>query len=340
MKAGREVTAGPLRLKLIRTLTILIVLLVAAVALGLIVGRQHIDFSNLLSDPIARTLFFRLRLPRVLVGLLTGASLALTGAALQALFRNPLADPYILGVSGGGVLGASVAIALGWTMRVIGVPLLYIASFGGAMLAVLLVKRIARAGAIVVPGALLLSGVVVNLVCAAAVLAIQYVVDPNSALRILRWIIGSLDAVGLEPVGRMFLVLAPAWIALLFFSRQLHLLAIDEETAATLGVNVRRCETAVHLLCSVIVGVAVATGGAIGFVGLIVPHAVRLIFGEDLRIVLPGSLLMGAVFLVLADALARTLLPTSELPVGAVTGLLGGPMFLWLLRRRQHYSVM
>src|SRR5579871_3260799 len=171
MKAGREVTAGPLRLKLIRTLTILIVLLVAAVALGLIVGRQHIDFSNLLSDPIARTLFFRLRLPRVLVGLLTGASLALTGAALQALFRNPLADPYILGVSGGGVLGASVAIALGWTMRVIGVPLLYIASFGGAMLAVLLVKRIARAGAIVVPGALLLSGVVVNLVCAAAVLA-------------------------------------------------------------------------------------------------------------------------------------------------------------------------
>src|SRR5205807_4003701 len=127
---------------------------------------------------------------------------------------------------------------------------------------------------------------------------------------ILRWLIGSLDVVGLELVGRMFLLLAPAWLALLALSRQLHLLAIDEDTAATLGVNAGRCETMVHLLCSFIVGITVATGGAIGFVGLIVPHAVRLMFGEDLRIVLPGSLLLGASFLVLADALARTVLPS------------------------------
>jgi iron complex transport system permease protein len=138
----------------------------------------------------------------------------------------------------------------------------------------------------------------------------------------------------------MLFVLAPAWLALLALSRELNLLAIDEETAATLGVNIRRCERIVHALCALIVGVTVSAGGAVGFVGLIVPHAVRLMFGEDLRIVLPGSLLLGASFLILADALARTVLPSNELPVGAITGLMGGPAFLWLLRRRQQYAAM
>ena len=332
---------GPsLRVRLIQSLAILGALLIAATALCLAIGRQPISFSQLASDPFTRTLFFRLRLPRVVMGLLIGASLALTGAALQALFRNPLADPYTLGVSGGGAVGASVAIALGWSTRMFGTPLVFLASFAGAILAVLVVRGVARAGALIIPGALLLSGVVINLVAAAAVLTIQYVVDPNSSLRILRWMIGSLDVVGMGPVRNMALILAPGWIALLALSRQLHLMAIDEDTAATLGVNVARCESTVHVLCSLIVAVTVAAGGAIGFVGLIVPHAVRMMFGEDLRIVLPGSLLLGASFLVLADALARTVLPAGELPVGAITGLLGGPAFLWLLRRRQSYAVL
>jgi iron complex transport system permease protein len=321
-------------------MAILTLLLAVATAVALIAGRQKIDFASLLSDPFSRTLFFRLRLPRVLMGLTIGASLAVTGASLQALFRNPLADPYTLGISGGGALGASVAIALGWSLRLAGVPLVFLASFLGAMLAATLVRAIARTGAVVLPGALLLSGVVVNLVSLAAVLTIQYVADPNSSLQILRWMVGSLDVIGIAPVGYMLILLAPAWLALLVLSRQLNLLAIDEDTAATLGVNVRRCETVVHTLCSLIVGVTVAMGGSIGFVGLIVPHAVRLMFGEDLRIVLPGSLLLGAAFLVLADALARTALPSGELPVGAITGLLGGPAFLWLLRRRRQYAAM
>jgi iron complex transport system permease protein len=229
---------------------------------------------------------------------------------------------------------------MGWGARVVGIPLVFVASFAGAMLAVMLVRTLARTGPLVLPGALLLSGVVVNLISAAAVLTIQYVADPNGALRILRWMIGSLDVVGLQPVGQMLLLLVPAWIALLALSRQLHLMAIDEDTAATLGVNVARCESAVHMLCSLIVGVTVATGGSIGFVGLIVPHAVRLMFGEDLRIVLPGSFLLGGAFLVLADALARTVLSAGELPVGAITGLLGGSGFLWLLRRRQSYTAL
>lgn len=331
---------APISTRILKALAILTLILIASVALGLAVGSQRIHVSSLLSDSFSRTLFFRLRLPRVLMALVIGASLAVTGGALQALFRNPLADPYILGVSGGGAMGASIAIALGWSARIAGIPLVFVVSFAGAMLAVSLVRMLARTGAVVLPGALLLSGVAVNLIAAAGVLTIQYLTDPTSALRILRWLIGSLDVVGLEPVGRMLVVLAPAWLALLLLSRQLNLMAIDEDTAATLGVNIRRCESIVHTLCALIVGVTVSAGGAIGFVGLIVPHAVRLMFGEDLRIVLPGSLLLGAAFLILADALARTALPSSELPVGAITGLLGGPVFLWLLHRRQQYSAM
>lgn len=329
-----------MRAAFLKAVVVLTLLLAISTVVGLVVGRQSIDFSAVLSDPFSRTLFFRLRLPRVAMGLTIGASLGLAGAALQALFRNPLADPITLGISGGGALGASVALVMGWSARVAGIPLIYLTSFLGAMLAATLVRAIARTGAVVLPGALLLAGVVVNLASAAAVLTIQYVADPNAALRILRWLIGSLDVIGIAPVAQMLIVLVPAWLALLALSRPLNLLAIDEDTAATLGINVGRCETAVHTLCSLIVGVTVATGGAIGFVGLIVPHAVRLIFGEDLRIVLPASLLFGAAFLVLADAIARTALPSSELPVGAITGLIGGPAFLWLLRQRQQYAAM
>ncbi|HEX3746172.1 MAG TPA: iron ABC transporter permease [Bryobacteraceae bacterium] len=325
---------------LIKAMVILTLVLAASTAVALTVGSQKIDFGTLWSDPFSRTLFFRLRLPRVLMGLTIGASLAVTGAALQALFRNPLADPYTLGISGGGALGASLAIALGWGARVAGVPLVFLASFAGAIVAATLVRAIARTGAVVLPGALLLSGVVVNLVSLAAVMTIEYVAAPNSSLEILRWIAGSLDVIGIAPVGYMLILLVPSWLVLLAFSRQLNLLAIDEDTATTLGVNVHRTETVVHTICSLIVGVTVAMGGTIGFVGLIVPHAVRLMFGEDLRVVLPGSLLLGAAFLVLADALGRSVMPSGELPVGAITGLLGGPAFLWLLRRRRQYAAM
>jgi len=326
--------------RIARALVILTLVLIVSMLIGLAVGSQRIDFASVYSDPLSRTLFFRLRLPRVLLGLIIGASLALTGGALQALFRNPLADPYTLGVSGGGALGASIAIAFGWSARVAGIPLVFLASFGGAMVAVSVVRVIARTGVVLLPGALLLSGVAVNLIAAAAVLTIEYLADPSSALQILRWLIGSLDVVGVEPLARMLSILAPACAVLLLFSRQLNLIAIDEDTAWTLGVNVRRSEEIVHALCALIVGVTVSVGGAIGFVGLIVPHVVRMLFGEDLRIVLPGSLLLGGAFLILADALARTALPAGELPVGAITGLLGGPVFLWLLRRRQQYSAL
>jgi len=326
--------------RLWRALIVLTGLLIVVAAIALWSGGRTIDFGALRTDPMARTLFFRLRLPRVVMAALIGSSLAVTGAALQALFRNPLAEPATLGVSGGGAVGAAIAIALGWGAQVSGIPLVFIAGFSGAMVAVFLVHRIARSGALLLPGALLLAGVVVNLIASAAVLAIQYVTDASRSLQILRWIIGSLEVIGFDTIWRMLLVLAPCWLALLALSRELHLLAMGEETAGALGVNVERAETVVHVICSVLVGVTVAVGGAIGFVGLIVPHAVRLMFGEDLRIVLPGSLLLGAAFLIAADVVARVAVAPVELPVGAVTALIGGPFFLWLLHRRQRYSAL
>ena len=295
---------------------------------------------GLRTDEVASTILFQIRLPRVFLGVLVGASLAMVGAALQALFRNPLADPFTLGVSGGGALGASVAIALGAGASIAGVPLVFVAAFLGSGAAVFVVYRLASSGTIVLPGALLLAGVVLNLIAAAGVLVIQYLADYTRALQILRWMIGSLDVVGFGLVWRVALFVLPGVVMLLVAARDLHLLAVDEETAASLGVNVRRVERIVYAASSMVVGATVAVAGPIGFVGLIVPHAVRVLFGEDLRLVLPCSLLLGASFLVLADTVARTLLGGGELPVGAVTALAGGPTFLWLLRRRQRYSAL
>jgi len=326
--------------RLRRALLWLSLVLLASTLLALWVGYQRLDLFALQTDERARLIFFGLRLPRVLMAGVVGASLGLVGAALQAMFRNPLAEPLTLGVSGGGALGASVAIAFGMGARVGGLPVVFVAAFAGACLSVAVVYRLARTGATVLPGALLLAGVVMNTVAAAGVVVIQYFADYSRALQILRWTIGSLDVVGFDLIWRMLIFLVPGWVVLLLLARDLHLLAVDEETAQSLGVNVRRSERLVYVASSLIVGVTVAVGGTIGFVGLIVPHAVRLLFGEDVRVVMPCSFVLGAAFLMLADAVARTVLGAGELPVGAITALAGGPVFLWLLRRQQRYTAL
>jgi iron complex transport system permease protein len=323
-----------------RALLWLALVLAASTLIALWVGYQRLDLLALRTDERARVIFFELRLPRVVLAGVVGASLGLVGAALQALFRNPLAEPLTLGVSGGGALGASVAIALGVGSQVAGLPLVFVAAFAGACASVVVVYRLARAGATVLPGALLLAGVVVNTVAAAGVVVLQYFADYSRALQILRWMIGSLDVIGFGLIWRMLLFLVPGWLVLLALTRDLHLLAVDEETAQSLGVNVRRSERLVYVASSLVVGVTVAVGGTIGFVGLIVPHAVRLLFGEDVRVVMPCSFVLGAAFLMLADAVARTALGAGEMPVGAITALAGGPVFLWLLRRQQRYAAM
>ncbi len=315
-------------------------LLAVVVAVALSTGYQAITWQELQTNETARTIFFRLRIPRVLLAMIVGASLSVVGAALQALFRNPLAEPYTLGVSGGGALGASVAIALGFGASLGGVPLVFLTAFAGAALFVAIVYRLASSGPVFLPGALLLSGVVLNLIAGAGVLMIQFLTDYTRALQILRWMVGTLDVVGMDLVWRMALFLLPGLMLLLYSTRDLHLIAMDEEAASALGVDVRKVERTVYAASSLVVGVAVAVAGPIGFVGLIVPHTVRLVFGEDLRIVIPCSMLLGAGFLVAADTLARTLLGASELPVGAITALVGGPLFLVLLARKTRYAAI
>ena len=337
-RATNRVRVG-VRLRI--ALPLLILGLVVALLIGLYVGYQPLDLAALTSDPIARAVFFRLRLPRVLMAGIVGASLAMVGAALQALFRNPLADPFTLGVSGGAALGASMAIALGVGLNLAGIPIIFIAAFAGAGLSVLLVYRLAHSGGgAMLPGALLLSGVVLNLFASAGVLLIQYLVSYGRDVQILRWLIGSLDVVGFDLLWKMLILLVPGWLVLAAYARDLHLLATGEDSAASLGVDVRRTERIVFIASSLIVGVTVSVGGAIGFVGLIVPHAARLFFGQDVRVLLPTSFLIGAAFLILADTVARVAISPGELPVGAITALLGAPIFLLLVRKQQRYSAL
>lgn len=326
--------------RLVRALVFCTVVLCAVTVFALMTGYQPLEWTDLRTDETTRTIFFRLRVPRIVLGVLVGGSLAGVGAALQALFRNPLAEPFTLGVSGGGALGASIAIALGFGASIGGIPLVFVFAFGGSVCFVAIVYRLASAGTVVMPGALLLAGVVLNLIAGAGVLMIQFVTDYTRALQILRWMVGSLDVIGMDLIWRMLIFLVPGMIVLLATTRDLHLIAIDEESAAALGVNVRRVERTIYAASSLIVGVTVAVAGPIGFVGLIVPHAARLLFGEDLRVVIPCSVLLGAGFLILADAFARSLLGASELPVGAVTALIGGPLFLVLLSRRRRYAAI
>lgn len=328
------------RRKLVFAATTLLLVLVGAIWLGLWVGYEPIDWNRLATDETAQTIVYRIRLPRVLLGAVVGASLGLVGAALQALFRNPLAEPFTLGVSGGGALGASIAIAFGFGARIGGVPLVFLFAFVGSGAFVTLVYRLASHRTTIMPGALLLAGVVLNLIAGAGVLMIQFLADYTRALQILRWMVGSLDIIGYSMLTRVTLFVIPGILLLFWVMRDLHLIAVDEEIAASLGVRVRRCEKWVYAASSLVVGVTVAVAGPIGFVGLVVPHAVRLVFGEDLRIVMPGSFLAGGTFLVAADTLARSVMGASELPVGAVTALIGGPLFLVLLSRKVRYTAL
>src|SRR5258705_13322451 len=269
-RPGKRVRVG-IRLRV--ALPLLIIGLIIAFLVGLYVGYQPLSFAALKTDPIARAVFFRLRLPRVLMAGLVGASLAMVGAALQGLFRNPLADPFTLGVSGGASLGASIAIAFGLGLNLAGVPLVFIAAFAGASVSVFFVYQLARSGGgVILPGALLLAGIVLNLSASAGVLVIQYLASYGRALQILRWLILSLDVVGFDLIWKMLVFLIPGWLVLIAHARDLHLLATGEsESAASLGVDVRRTERMVFLASSLIVAVTVFVGGAVGFFGLILP---------------------------------------------------------------------
>ena len=287
------------------------------------------------AENVDAQIFFVARLPRVLSGALVGASLAAAGVVLQALLRNPLATPFTLGVSAGGALGAMLAIAFGLDVGMMGVSSIPIASFGGSLIAIGIVYWLAssqKRG--LSTNVLLLAGVTLNSFFSALILFVQYLSDFTQSFRAVRWLMGDLDVGNYSPIlaALPFIVAAFGMFAIL--PRTLNLLTLGEDVAAARGVEVVRTQRLAFLSASLATGAAVSLGGPIGFIGIIVPHLVRLMVGSDHRLVLPASALFGAAFTVLCDLTARTIMAPLELPVGIITALIGGPFFLWLLVKK------
>ena len=282
--------------------------------------------------PEQRLIVLGLRLPRALLGLLVGGGLALAGATFQALLRNPLAEPYILGISGGAATGAVAVLALGLGAGVAwSLPL---ASFAGAVLAIGLVFGVAGAADRALDvRVVLLAGVVVGSFFTAAVAFILSMSEAQAMRGAVLWMMGSLAGADWRAVGVVAAYTLPASLLLLGLARALNVLSIGEETASYLGTDVERTKRAGFLIASLITAAGVAAAGVIGFVGLVVPHAVRLVVGSDYRVLMPLSFLAGATFLTLADVLARSVLAPTEVPIGVVTAFVGVPLFLVLLRR-------
>jgi iron complex transport system permease protein len=280
-------------------------------------------------------IFFVARLPRVLAGALIGASLAAAGVVLQALLRNPLATPFTLGVSAGAALGAMLAIAWRMDLGLLGVSSVPVASFTGAIVATAIVYALAssqRRG--LSTNVLLLAGVTLNSFFSALILFVQYLADFAESYRAVRWLMGDLDVGSYGPLVAALPFVATAFAVFAVLPRALNLLTLGEDVAASRGVDVLRAERWAFLSASLATGAAVSVGGPVGFIGIVVPHLVRLIVGSDHRLVLPAATLFGAAFLVLCDLVARTIMAPIEIPVGIVTALIGGPFFLWLLVRK------
>lgn len=308
---------------------------VAALCLMPLIGSTSIDYSRAFAglSPDREILFYT-RLPRVLLALLAGGALAVAGVLFQAMLRDALATPYTLGVSSGASLGAVFAICFGW--RQIGpLPAIWVSAFAGAALVLLLVVGIASEGRRMSSFTLLLAGVSINTICLAAILFLQYIASFGQTFAIVRWLMGGIDAVGYPTLGWLAAAILPALALIFLRARDWNLMAVGEDWAAARGVAVSRLILTGYLLGSFVVGSITALTGPIGFVGLIVPHALRLKLGADHRLLLPCSFFAGATFLAVCDTIARTALAPTEVPVGVVTALLGGPFFIWLLRSKR-----
>ena len=282
------------------------------------------------SDP-TRVILLHVRLPRVLLAFLVGGSLAAVGVALQALLRNPLADPFVIGISSGAALGAAVALLFGVGLSVWSLSALPVCAFGGALVSLLIVYRISATHFGFSIYTLLLAGVVLNAIFSALIMFLTSVADPNRAFGMYAWLMGSLTGPDYPTLGILGLYLGIGLVLLATQAHSLNLLTLGEEAARSLGVEVERVKRLIFLAAALLVGAVVAFSGLIGFVGLIVPHAVRLALSADHRLLLPIAGLTGGVFLMIADTVARTLLSPVEIPVGVVTALVGGPVFLYLL---------
>ncbi len=318
-------------------LVVLLLLAAGVLAVAPFVGQERIPVSALWdrNGGTNSLILWQLRLPRVAIAFLAGASLAVGGMTFQAVFRNPLATPFTLGVASGASLGAAIYIHLKLSLVLLGIPGISVFAFLGAAAAILVVYGLARLKRGFSSATMLLAGVAVSFFFSSLILLLQYLGDFTQAYRILRWVMGGLD-LGLgfgDAVGMLPLILAGTLIVV-YHTHELNLLSIGEELAASRGVEVQRTKAAIFFAASLLVGAVVAVCGPIGFVGLMAPHICRLVVGADHRILAPATWLFGGAFLTTCDTAARTMLAPVELPVGILTAMLGGPFFLYLLLTR------
>jgi iron complex transport system permease protein len=316
-----------------------VLLSVAVLAIVLIgtpfIGSQPIDYRRALAglSPDHEMLFL-LRVPRVLLAALAGGSLAVAGVLFQALLRDSLATPYTLGISSGAALGA--VIALTFRLReAIGLPGVWAGAFSGAAIALVLVLAIGSQGRRMSSFTLLLAGTTINSMCLAVIMFLQNLATFAGSFAIVHWLMGGIENESYSTLGMLAAVLLPLHGVAWRKAREWNVLSVGEEWASARGVPVARTMLLGYIVGSVITGAVTSLTGPIGFIGLIVPHALRLKWGADHRILLPCSFLLGAAFLVVCDTVARTVLAPTQIPVGVITALLGGPIFIWLLRSRR-----
>jgi iron complex transport system permease protein len=298
-----------------------------------------VSLARAFSDPssLDRVIVLDARLPRVLLGVVAGGGLAVVGVAFQTVLRNPLAEPYVLGVSGGAALGATIAILAGITSTtILGASLVPLAALLGGLGATAIVYWLARTSGVASGTSILLAGVVVNAIASAAITFLKTLVSATKAQELLFWLMGFLDVPSVASLAAVSAHVGIGFAILLADAGRLNLLALGDEPAQHLGVDVRAVERRTFFACSLVVGAIVSVTGLIGFVGLIVPHALRRLVGPDVRVTLPASFFAGGATLVLCDLLSRALFRWlhTEPPVGAVTAMVGGPLFLLLLRKR------
>ena len=320
------------RAKLTSGMAVLLLVLAAAFLCALLVGAADISPSELFTE---RRDILELRGMRALLGLVVGAGLAVAGLIFQAVLRNPLADPYVLGVSSGAGLGAAFALQgglLAW-----GAWVLPGSAFLGALGAIALVYALARVGKVVPVYTLLLAGVIVNSVAGSLLIFIAHtdVRETGKFPSVMWWLLGSLQVTEAWPVAAAAAAVGTGILVAILFARDLNVLSIGEEPAAHLGLRVERTKKLLFIVASLVTGAAVASCGLIGFVGLIVPHAVRLVVGPDNKVLVPLSALAGGAFLIIADVVGRTVIAPSEIPIGVITAFIGGPFFIYLLRRQR-----
>jgi iron complex transport system permease protein len=316
---------------------VLLLLLLTAMVTGLAMGSSGTSldsirttlFSGSAAPSMAEAIIWRIRFPRVLLAALVGAALSLGGLVFQAVLKNPLAEPYILGISGGAAIGAIIGIIVGLS-RIPGVSL---TAFAGSLVTLVMIILISSGRAVVVKDALLLSGVMVNAFCSAVIMFLISIAQDNRLHNIIFWLMGDLSAAQLHHVGMLALILLPCFITIFIYSNRMNLLLLGRDMATSMGVHVRRVTLVLLVITSLMISSTVSQCGLIGFVGLVIPHLLRLLCGPDHRILVPACILGGGTYMVVCDLLARVLPPQGEMPGGVITAMIGAPLFIILLRR-------